>query len=401
MPSRSQLFCIVCGGADVVGLIQLISVPVICTQLWRSASEARKVARADIDLVGCRGCGHVFNAVFDPARITYEANYENSLMASPRYRQFTDAIIERLFAAYDLKGRTVVEIGCGRGEFRHILCQRGIRTGIGFEPSRPSETVSVDGAMMRFISSVFDPALAPHADAVCTRHVLEHLPRPVDLLRAIRKAYASCPAQVLFIEVPNGGFMLDQLGIWEFLYEELSYFTPSSLANMLRLAGLGIERIEPAFGGYLLIAEAICGPHDARHPASSPAVAENFHTFGARYTATVTAWREWMDLARRQGKRLALWGGGSKGITFLNLLDRNGQHVVQHVIDINPLKTGTFTAGTGHQIVPPAALKDSPPDAILLMNPEYETEVRRALRDLNIAVQLIPVSGYLPPPATA
>jgi SAM-dependent methyltransferase len=287
MPSHIQLFCIVCGGADVVGLIHLASMPVICTQLWRSASEARKVARADIDLVGCRGCGHVFNAAFDPARITYDASYENSLMVSTRYRQFTDAIIERLFAAYDLKGRTVVEIGCGRGEFLHRLCQRGIRTGIGFEPSRPSETVSVDGAMMRLISSVFDPALAPHADAVCIRHVLEHLHRPVDLLRAIRKAYASCP--VLFVEVPNGGFMLDQLGIWEFLYEELSYFTPSSLACMLRLAGLGIERIEPAFGGYLLIAEAMCEPRDARHPAPSPMMAENLDTFGARYTATVTA----------------------------------------------------------------------------------------------------------------
>jgi hypothetical protein len=107
-----------------------------------------------------------------------------------------------------------------------------------------------------------------------------------------------------------------------------------------------------------------------------------------------------MDLARRRGKRLALWGGGSKGVTFLNLLDRNGQHVVQQVVDINPLKAGTFAAGTGHQIVPPAALQDSPPDAILLMNPEYETEVRQALRDLDIAVRLIPVSGHLPPTAT-
>lgn len=403
MPSIIKSSCIVCGGSDLVGLIQLASVPIVCNQLLRSASEARRVATAGIELVGCRGCGHVFNAAFDPARISYEENYENSLMGSPRYRQFTEAVIDRLLSAYDLKDGTIVEIGCGRGEFLRMLCNRGIRTGIGFDPSRPSETVSIHGSTVSIIGAAFDPALAPHADAVCSRHVLEHLHRPLDLLRAIREAYTSCPARVLFTEVPNGGFMLDHLGVWEPLYEHVSYFTRSSLSHALGMAGLAVERIETAFGGQFLIAEASCTPQSTRNPipASLPRMADGFDTFGTRFAATMAAWRDWLNLARQKGWRLALWGGGAKGVTFLNLLDRGGERVVQQVVDINPLKTGAFTAGTGHPIVPPAALVDSRPDAILLMNPEYDAEVRGIMCDLNVSARLFPVSGSLPPIAAA
>lgn len=401
MSSRVQSSCIVCGGTDLVGLIQLASVPIVCNQLLHSAGEARHVARAGIDLVGCRGCGHVFNAAFDPGQITYEANYENSLMGSPRYRQFTEAIIERLVAVYDLRGRTVVEIGCGRGEFLRMLRKRGIRTGIGFDPSRPSETTTVNGASISIIGADFDPALAPHADAVCSRHVLEHLHRPVDLLRAVYEAYAAFPAPVLFVEVPNGGFMLDHLGVWEPLYEHVSYFTRPSLTHALRLAGWAIEWIESPFGGQFLIVEASSAPVIPRHAVQMRPFSDSFDTFGARFAATMAAWRNWLDLARQEGKRLALWGGGAKGVTFLNLLDRDGERAVRQVVDINPLKTGAFTAGTGHPIVAPAALRDNRPDAILLMNPEYEAEVRQTLRDLNVDVRLIHVSGSLPPMAAA
>lgn len=401
MPDIIQTSCIVCGGSDLVALVQLASVPIVCNQLLRSASEARQVARADIELVGCRGCGHVFNAAFDAARITYEANYENSLMGSPRYRRFTEEIIARLVAAYDLKGRTLVEIGCGRGEFLRMTCQRGIRTGIGFDPSRPSETLHLNESTISIMGTGFNPAFAPHADAVCSRHVLEHLDRPVDLLRAVREAYAECPARIIFIEVPNGGFMLDQLGVWEPLYEHVSYFTRPSLIHALRLAGLAIEWTETAFGEQFLVAGASCGPSLAHHPAPKPAAADTFDTFGARFAATMAAWRNWLNLARREGRRLALWGAGAKGVTFLNLLDREGVRAIRQVVDINPLKTGAFTAGTGHPIVAPEALRHGRPDAILLMNPEYGAEVREMLRDLNVSISVIPVSGSLPPRAEA
>jgi SAM-dependent methyltransferase len=391
--------CIVCGSEDLVELVRLPSVPALCNQLLCSYDEARQAARAAIELVGCRVCGHMFNAGFDPARVTYSTAYENSLHGSPRYRQYTEAIIDRLLAAYGLEGGRVVEIGCGRGEFLRRLCERGMRKAVGFDPGRADATITVSGAELVIIGAGFDGALAPPADAVCSRHVLEHLPQPVELLRAIRAAYGPIPPRVVFVEVPNGGFTLDRLGVWDLIYEHVSYFTASSLSRALMLAGLVPDRVETAFGGQFLIAEAQFGQqrNEVAAGPSATVAADAFGAFGAQFAATVEAWGAWLDAARRDGRQLTLWGGGSKGITFLNLLDQDGKRAIARVVDSNPLKAGTFVAGTGHPVVPPWVLREHPPQTILLMNSQYEMEVRQTLQDLDIAPELVTVSGRMPP----
>ena len=47
------------------------------------------------------------------------------------------------------------------------------------------------------------------------------------------------------------------------------------------------------------------------------------------------------------GKRVAIWGGGSKCVSFLTT-NGLGAEVAQ-VIDINPFKQGKYLPGTGHR----------------------------------------------------
>ena len=393
--------CIICRSSDLAFLAELASVPVIGTQLLRSSDEARRVARGDIWLVGCRCCGHVFNSAFDIDRVVYDERYENSLMGSPHYRRYSESIISRLVSTYDLGGGTAVEIGCGRGEFLQMLCDRGLRKGIGFDPGRPAGENRLDHSAVTIIGDMFTPSRAPNADIVCSRYVLEHLLSPVDLLRSIREAYASNPARVVFTEVPNGGYMLDGLGVWDPLYEHSSYFTSSSLANAMRLAGLAPGPINAEFGHQFLTAEATFAKRATDERVAAPPDTQSFDGFADRFRRALSLWQEWLDQAWREGRRLALWGAGAKSITFLNVLDRSGS-IIERVVDINPLKAGAFTAGTGHPIVSPAALKQQPPDTILVMNPEYEGEIRQMLDGLGLDADLIVVSGRpLPPGASA
>jgi len=44
-----------------------------------------------------------------------------------------------------------------------------------------------------------------------------------------------------------------------------------------------------------------------------------------------------------------VWGGSSKGVTLLNIIDKDRKKV-EFLIDINPKKQGKFIGGTGHQI---------------------------------------------------
>jgi hypothetical protein len=86
-------------------------------------------------------------------------------------------------------------------------------------------------------------------------------------------------------------------------------------------------------------------------------------------------------------QRLVIWGGGSKGVTFLNAL--KAEREVEYVVDVNPRKQGRFVAGTGQEIVAPEFLVDYGPHAVLVMNPIYEGEIRRRLNELGVPATVI------------
>jgi hypothetical protein len=84
-----------------------------------------------------------------------------------------------------------------------------------------------------------------------------------------------------------------------------------------------------------------------------------------------------------------LWGGGSKGVAFLTTLGLSLDDV-SYVVDINPVKCGTFMAATGQEIVTPDFLQTYQPDDVILMNPIYRPEIQRILEDMGLAPEIIP-----------
>ncbi len=96
-----------------------------------------------------------------------------------------------------------------------------------------------------------------------------------------------------------------------------------------------------------------------------------------------------VDQHRRIGG-VAVWGAGAKGVTFAGLVDPQ-ESQVDCVVDINPRKQGRFLPGTGHPIVPPAALRELGVKTVLVLNPNYVPEIRLLLDELNLDVVVIDV----------
>jgi threonine dehydrogenase-like Zn-dependent dehydrogenase len=84
-----------------------------------------------------------------------------------------------------------------------------------------------------------------------------------------------------------------------------------------------------------------------------------------------------------------IWGAGAKGVMFLNLLRVAAGAGVDWVVDINPRKQGHFIPLMGQKIVSPDRLLQNPPDLLIVMNPEYEQEVRFIIDDLGIACEVV------------
>jgi SAM-dependent methyltransferase len=380
--------CTVCAGTQVDIFVSIPRVPVLCNVLWNTREEACSVARVDIELAFCHGCGHIFNPRFDLGLMDYTQVYENSLHYSPRFQAYADDLAASLVARHQLHGKNIVEIGSGKGDFLEMLCELGDNRGYGFDPSYvPGETERSRTDSVTFIQDFYSVAYADYpADFICCRHTLEHIPQPREFLQMLRRTIGDRTDLAVFFEVPNALATLRGLAIWDIIYEHCSYYTKYSLGYLFAQAGFEVTAIEEVYDGQFLTIEAVPADGvtiDAQVSWNQPSlIAEDISSFADRY-------RELLGEMQLAGRRGAIWGAGSKGITFLNILDP-GQSI-PYAVDINPRKQGKFVTGTGQEIVEPAALAAGDIDRIFVMNSIYLDEIRAIVQGLGVDAELLSV----------
>jgi SAM-dependent methyltransferase len=380
--------CLICGGQPLEPLISISDVPTLCNRLCASEAEAANSPRGDISLSYCPDCGHIANSAFDQTHVNYDGRFENTLTFSSRYRQYAEVTADRVIKRYGLSDKRIVEIGCGGGDFLHLLCGAG-NHGTGYDPSQPTSRDAAGRGSVEIIGRNFAAEDAHGADFVCCRHVLEHLREPMELLRQLRQRMAIKADAVAFFEVPNGLFTLDRLGIWDIIHEHVSYFTPSSLVRAFHGAGFTVCCIESAFDDqYLWLEACVDGQTSPGGPPKRPPVVL-YSSFGARFAEKLAQWRQRIEESKSDRRSVVIWGAGAKGVMFLNLLRVVSGAGVDWVVDINPRKQGHFVPLTGQKIVGPGYLLQNPPDLVVVMNPEYEREVRSMIDDMGIGCEVV------------
>ncbi len=380
--------CPVCNATATSDIIQIQAVPVFSNVLRDSRESALKADRGDIDLVFCHECTHVYNAAFDARRVQYSPQYDTALDYSPTFQKYIHALARRLVRTYRLQAKDIIEIGCGQGAFLGLLAEMGPNRCIGFDPGyNPQRTDGADAPNpFTIVQDYYSEKYAAYrADFWALRQVLEHLKSPADFMAMVRRAAAGREDAVLFAEVPNAMFTLKEFGIWDLIYEHCSYFTALSLSRLLAGAGFKPLGLAEAFGGQYLCIEArpvtgIKQPVHVPRDQSREAVERVVGEFADNYRRTTSAWAGILDDARRSGTRAVVWGAGSKGVTFLNLMPCEG--IIDYVIDINPHKQGLYIPGAGQQITSPDKLTDIRPQMVIVMNPMYMEEIHQMITRL-------------------
>ena len=386
--------CPVCGTSGAGVFFEALQVPVHCNVLWPTQAEALAAPRGDIRLAFCEACGHIFNVAFDPSLMTYTQQYENSLHFSPRFQQFAESLAARLVERYNLHGKDIIEIGCGKGDFLRLLCELGGNRGVGFDPSY--DPALMDGDLpdgLTFVQDFYSPHYADYkADLICCRHVLEHIEQPTAFIANVRRAVGTQDA-ALYFEVPNVLYTLRDRGIWDVIYEHPSYYSAASLGALFTASGFDVHSLEETYQGQFLSVEATpaAAAVGRQHAATSDrqAMRRLVSSFAESYRTKVSAWQRTLANITTAGQRAVIWGAGSKGVTFLNTL--RAQDSIGFVVDINPRKQGQYVAGTGQEIVPPEFLQEYRPDVVIVMNPIYMQEIQQMTADLGLMPTLIHV----------
>jgi SAM-dependent methyltransferase len=386
----STTTCAVCGASGLSVFLQRHRVPVHQNLVVASRDEAMSAARGELSLAVCETCGFVCNQSFDPSKLNYGEDYDNTQSCSAFFDAYLDELVEEMVEVQHVRNCAILEIGCGKGQFLQKLVGypgSGNR-GIGFDPSYVGPDSALDGRL-KFFRRYFDGSGTDvPADVVVCRHVIEHVQEPLALLKSIRVALAqSCGARVFF-ETPCVEWILRNRVAWDFFFEHCSLFSAASLGTVFRRAGFEVRQIKHVFGGqYLFLEAGIAEDNPGEFVVGKQNTAALAHAYGADEKALVKLWISRLTELRRQGK-VALWGAGAKGATFASLLDPDCS-LVECLVDINPNKQGRFIPGTGHPIVAPQELASRAVHSVIMMNPNYDAENRKLLDDAGIDVELV------------
>lgn len=393
MAEPSQKECLVCGSRGMSVFWEMARLPIHCNVLCETRDEALAVPTGDICLSICGDCGFIYNLAFDPARLRYSQAYENSLHFSPRFQEYAESLAARLVEKHDLRNKDVIEIACGKGDFLRLLCRLGGNRGVGFDPSYvPQVEAEVGQERVTIVQEFYSERYVDHpADLICCRHALEHVADPVAFLRTVRRCADDRRDTVVFFEVPNVLYTLRDLGIWDIIYEHCSYFGPVALARCFTRSGFVVDTVSEEYEGQFLTIEARpgdAGDAEGRGNVGDPRqVLSEAAAFAVRFDEKVAAWKGQLEAARGSAGRVVVWGSGSKGVTFLNILQ--AEDVIEHVVDVNPRKQGMYVAGTGQQIVAPDFLREYRPDRVIVMNPIYEDEIRGMLGHMELKTEVL------------
>src|SRR5688572_11226652 len=250
--------CPICRCAQSESFFELTDMPVSIGVQWPSVAEAQGCRKGDLRLAFCSDCGFIWNRAFDPNRMEYSQRYDNSLEFSPVFQEYARHLARRLIDTYGIRGKEVVELGCGKGHFLTLLCEEGGNRGIGFDPSYEGTRIQSPAAeRITYVADFYgEKYTGHHGDLICCRHVLEHIPDPVGFLQMVRRTIGDRHSAVVYFEVPNVRFILEQLSIWDIIYEHCNYFSRESLAALFRRCGFEVLNLQETYGSQFLSLEA-------------------------------------------------------------------------------------------------------------------------------------------------
>jgi SAM-dependent methyltransferase len=387
--------CPCCGGSSAHVIHRVPSIPVHSCVLLDTRDAALNFPRRDLELAFCDDCGFAYNRVFDEASMRYSTDFEESQHFSDTFSGFAARLAAEIAARCETEGKRVLEIGCGKGEFLAELCRVGRSSGIGIDPGyradpgRPNK-----GESLEFIVDHFGPRHADLlADVVLCRHTLEHIPGVARFIADIRSMIGERRDTWVVFETPDFKRVLGEAAFWDIYYEHCSYFSAGTHARLFREHDFEVTDLALAYDDQYIIQYA--RPSAGNTRANLPLEADTDEmralaaTFVDRVRQAETIWRERLADMRAAGRRVVLWGGGSKAVSFLTTMGLTDE--VQAAVDINPYKQGKFTPGTGHPVIAPGSLLDEPPDLVIVMNPIYVPEVGKALSRIGLSPEITSV----------
>lgn len=288
----------------------------------------------------------------------------------------------------------VVEVASNDGYLLKNFVAAGIPV-LGIEPAA-NIAAAAERAGVPTLREFFGRDLAARlraegrrADVLIGNNVLAHVADLNGFVAGAALLLAETGCMV--IEVPYVRCMIDNTEFDTIYHEHLCYFSLHALCALFGRHGLRVTDVErhEIHGGSLRVfcrhEQAAAEPSDA--VSSMLAQEQACGLVGAAYyrsfAGEVDRLRDDLlaELVRRKaaGQRLAAYGASAKGSTLMNSTGIDAG-LLDFIVDRSTVKQGRFAPGNRLPILPPEALLERRPDAVLLLTWNFADEIIRQQR---------------------
>lgn len=334
--------------AEYKVLLEINKVPLLQNVLYKDSEEARACPHGNIRLIESLSSGLIFNDQFDPSLMVYESSYLTDPEVSLSFQDHLDNVAGLVLRHLD--GSRLTEIGCGQGFFLEALSRKGANI-IGYDPSYRGDNPDIKKEYFHRAGQI------KQSGDIILRHVLEHIPNPIDFLFNLKLNYQSSR---LYIEVPCFDWICKNKSWVDIFYEHVNYFRPSDFLRMFtKIIASG-----HIFGGqyFYIVAELSSLTIPVKNAAETFRFPIDFMN---------------IDFSSTRHSPVAIWGSGAKGVMFAIHALRANQPI-SFAVDINPKKNGKFLPSTGIEVISPsrAIQQLKPGSSIYVMNCNYLAEIK-------------------------
>jgi len=325
----------------------------------------------DLKLYQCSLCGLV--QLTSPP-VPYYKEVIRSSAYSQEMKNFRVNQFRKFLEKYELIGKKILEIGCGKGEFMELMQECGAEV-YGIEYGEENVKVCLEKGLKvkrDFIFSENHKLKYSPFDGFYILNFLEHIPEINTFLRGI--AYNLKPGAIGLVEVPNFEMILENKMLTEFIPDHIFYFTSETLEQTLRINGFEVLEMEVIWHNYIISA-----------------------VVKKRKAYDLKNWQEDLEELKKclerflnnyKKEEIMVWGAGHQALVILSLT--NIANKIYGVIDSAPFKQGKYTPVTHLFIYPPDVLYKLRVKAVIVMAGSYSEEVVQILqknfKDIKIAI---------------
>ncbi|MCR5847099.1 MAG: methyltransferase domain-containing protein [Lachnospiraceae bacterium] len=332
-------------------------------QDFLNESELENDKGIDIDLYQCPYCGLV-QLFCEP--VEYYKEVIRATSVSEEMRKFRIDQFTELSDKYNLKGKKVIEYGCGNGDYLSVFNDAVDCELYGLEYSDKNIDIckNKDLKVIKGYLNDFEQCLEEGPfDAFFIMNFMEHMPEPSVFLKKARENLSN--DGIGLIEVPNCNMIFEKNLFSELISDHLIYFTKETLEELLNINGFEILESKIIWHDYILSAVV-----RKKNTLSGEGFEQNFNQMKSMFENFVNE--------RKKFGEIAIWGAGHQALANIAVLGFYKD--IKYIIDSADFKQNKYSPASHIFVTSPDVLKTGEIKSVIIMAGSYSEEVAKILR---------------------